>query len=198
MFDFLKYQFKEKYNPDLHFVDHFVDQYKDFELKYNDILKEKYPSITDELKRQMWVTRKIKLDTTNLNLVTQSIKHLIGTNFENIELINDNNKYLVKYLIEKNTGKIYKVKQFNSCHYHYATLGEKSILSVKFDIKYSFFLKKIIIKYSQGFLSNTAFTFATYGETKQMVDAKLQFDKQTKQITYKIKNYLELTEKGNQ
>jgi hypothetical protein len=197
MFELFKYQFKEKYNSDLHFADNLTPKYKEFELKYNELLKEKYPSFTDEMKRQMWVSRKIKLNIKDLKVVTDGIKHLIGTNFENVSLITDNNSYLVKYLIEKKTGEIYKVKSFNSCHYHYATVGEKTILNVQFDIKYGFFKKNIIVKYSQGYLSESAFTFVTYGETKQIVDAKLQFDKQAKQIVYKIENYFGLDRKDD-
>ncbi|ATZ16319.1 hypothetical protein JN01_0641 [Entomoplasma freundtii] len=195
--DFFKYQFKERYNADPHFADNLTFPYKTFEVKYNAILKERYPSITDEMKRQLWVNKKIKLDIKNLDEVTDGVKDLIATNFEHVDLITEKNSSLVKYLTEKKTAKIYKVKKFSPTHYHYSTLGDKAVLSVKFDIKLNFFKTQTIVKYSQGFLSEMAFMYVTYAETKQMVDAKLQFDKQAKQLEYKLKKYFMLDKDQN-
>ncbi|WP_338969989.1 hypothetical protein [Spiroplasma endosymbiont of Labia minor] len=149
---FRKILLKELYIEDLNFANNMVDPFKTFSKRYNFLLKPKYPSFVDEIKRQLWFSKNILISGLGLNKVTELVANLIYSNFKNGNLITDNNIYLIKFLEEKKTDKIYKVINLTSGNWHYSTLGENSILSVRFKIRRKFFSKKILIKYFQGYM----------------------------------------------
>lgn len=179
----------DRYNEDPTFADHLSPAYKDFELRHNAILKPIFPAFTDEIKRSMWVHKSFLIKGHDLPTVTEQLATLICKNFENGDIINSENRDWIQYLTEKKTGKIYKVKAFGPHYYHYLTLGEKAILSVKFTLK-AVNKTTVKIKYFQGFHSETAFRLATLSETKHLMDAKIQFRRQFQMVEAQIRGHL--------
>jgi len=183
-----KFRFLEKWNEDLSYVDSLTKEYREFEISYNDFLKPVYPSITDERKRNYWISKKFVIKN-NSAYIPEGVLYLIAKTFNKSSAITFENAEFIKYLKERKTDKLYKIKKLTREEILYSTLGKNAIMSVRIVIKKRRFLKGWKITYCNGYFGKQIFAFMTFSETYQILEARKRFQQSFLTVSYKTKEF---------